>query len=92
MPLTWVHRFERKPGRWVFEPSEEAREEGAEIKALIESHWKPPSFYFHLRQGGHVAALRAHLASTWFVKLDIADFFGSVSRSRIARLLKEFVP
>lgn len=39
-----------------------------------------------------MAALRAHLASTWFVKLDIADFFGSVSRSRIARLLKEFAP
>lgn len=91
MPAKWLHRFERKPGRWVFEPSPEARAEGAEVKELVESHWKAPSYYFHLREGGHVAALMRHQRSACFVKVDIADFFGSVSRSRISRVLKEFV-
>ncbi|BAL94982.1 hypothetical protein KAK07_05195 [Ideonella sp. 4Y16] len=91
MPAKWLHKFERKPGRWVFEPSPEARAEGVEVKELVESHWKAPSYYFHLRQGGHVAALMRHQRSTCFVKVDIADFFGSVSRSRISRVLKEFV-
>lgn len=90
MPAKWQHRFERKPGRWVFVPTPEARAAGLEVKNLIESRWKAPNYFFHLRKGGHVAALRRHRQSTCFVKADIADFFGSVSRSRISRLLKEF--
>ena len=90
MPAKWLHRFERKPGRWVFEPSPEARVEGIEVKELVESRWKPPAYYFHLRRGGHVAALLRHRRAAFFVKVDIADFFGSVSRSRVSRVLKEF--
>lgn len=90
MPAKWLHRFERKPGRWVFEPSLEARLEGLEVKQLVESRWKAPSYFFHLRQGGHVAALSRHLQRDCFVKVDIADFFGSVSRSRVSRVLKEY--
>src|ERR1700712_4044460 len=90
MPAKWVHRFEAKPGRWVFNPSPEARAEGAEIKAAVEKNWKAPAYYYHLRNGGHVAALRSHLASRFFVKLDLSDFFGSISRSRVSRTLKTF--
>jgi Reverse transcriptase (RNA-dependent DNA polymerase) len=91
MPGKWVHRYERKPGRWVFEPSPEARDEGAEVKALVEKHWRAPAFYYHLKRGGHVAALRQHQVSTHFFKVDIADFFGSISRSRLSRALKGYV-
>ncbi|MCO5119744.1 MAG: reverse transcriptase domain-containing protein [Burkholderiaceae bacterium] len=90
MPAKWLHRFERKPGRWVFEPSPEARAEGTEVKVLVESRWNAPRYYFHLRPGGHVAALQRHQRNASFIKVDIADFFGSVSRSRISRVLKEF--
>jgi hypothetical protein len=90
MPAKWIHRFERKPGRWVFEPSPEARVEGAEVKELVEARWKPPEYYFHLRRGGHVAALKRHQRGATFIKVDIADFFSSVSRSRISRVLKEY--
>lgn len=90
MPAKWQHRFERKPGRWVFVPSPEARAAGIEIKGLVESRWRAPRYFFHLRSGGHVAALRCHRRSTCFIKVDIADFFGSVSRSRISRVLKAF--
>ncbi len=88
MPTKWIHRYERKPGRWVFEPSESARVEGAEVKAAIEKYWQPPSYYFHLNAGGHIAALGQHQHSSSFIKVDIADFFGSVSRSRLSRILK----
>ena len=90
MPAKWVHRFESKPGRWVFNPSTEARAEGAEIKVAVEKHWKAPRYYYHLRRGGHVAALRQHQKSSLFIKLDLSDFFGSISRSRLSRALKNF--
>jgi Reverse transcriptase (RNA-dependent DNA polymerase) len=91
MPAKWVTRYESKPGRWVFNPSAEARLEGREIKSVVEGHWQAPSYYYHLRRGGHVAALRQHQKHTHFFKVDIADFFGSISRSRLARALKGYV-
>lgn len=84
----WSNRFELKAGRWVFEPTTEARIKGLQIKTAIQGIWKPPRFFYHLRSGGHVAALRAHLGATVFARVDIEDFFGSVNRSRITRILK----
>ena len=81
-----------KPGRWVFVPSEDARRSGKRIKKAVENHWKPPSFYYHLRQGGHVAALRCHEARAFFLRVDIDDFFGRVNRSRVTRCLKGWYP
>ncbi|WOB07490.1 reverse transcriptase domain-containing protein [Piscinibacter gummiphilus] len=87
-PPSWSNRFELKAGRWVFEPTTEARAKGLLIKAAIQEVWKPPKFFYHLRSGGHVAALRAHLDATVFARVDIEDFFGSVNRSRVTRSLK----
>lgn len=84
----WASRFEIKPGAWVFVPNEETIKAGQEIKQNLEVRWKPPSNYYHLLSGGHVDALRAHAENSWFVHLDIKDFFGSINRSRITRCLK----
>lgn len=84
----WASRFEIKPGAWVFVPTEETIKAGQEIKQNLEARWKPPSNYYHLLSGGHVEALRAHAGNSWFVHLDIQDFFGSINRSRITRCLK----
>lgn len=89
MPAKWRTRFQLKPGSWVFVPTEETVDKGLEIKRSIEERWKPPSYYFHLRNGGHVKALQSHLAHTSFVHLDIRDFFGSINRTRVTRCLKE---
>src|SRR5690606_27754747 len=43
---------------------------------------------YHLRQGGHVAALRCHDARAFFLRADLDDFFGRVNRSRVTRCLK----
>lgn len=83
----WTHRYERKPGRWVFHPSPEAKEIGAKIKAQVEEVWAAPDYFFHLRAGGHVRALQVHMGQTSFIHLDIQDFFGCVNRSRVTRCL-----
>ena len=91
MQSKWSNRFEIKPGRWVYVPTPEARGEGAEIKRQVTALWKAPSFYYHLRKGGHVAAIQSHLRSSHFIRCDIQDFFGSISRTRVTRCLKQLV-
>lgn len=84
----WSSKFELKPGKWVFVPTAGSVVEGKKIKKAIETCWTPPSYYFHLRAGGHVEALRSHLAHENFLRIDIKDFFGSINRTRITRCLK----
>jgi len=76
----------------VFVPTEEARDAGLNIKQKIASLWKPPSFYFHFRDGGHVAAIRSHLQSNYFYRIDLDDFYGQVNRTRVTRCLKTWLP
>ena len=85
----WSSKFELKPGKWVFVPTHEAVAAGEKIKEQIEDHWTPPDYYYHLRAGGHVAALKSHLGHTSFVHVDIRDFFGSINRTRVTRCLKQ---
>jgi hypothetical protein len=85
----WSSRFELKPGKWVFVPTAYAVLEGKKVKRAIEKCWKPPSYYFHLKAGGHVEALRMHLAHESFIRIDIRDFFGSINRTRVTRCLKK---
>lgn len=91
MTQKWTHCYQLKPGRWVFVPTDEARETGYHIKRAVEAHWKPPHFYFHLRAGGHVSAVRSHISSKFFFRADIDDFFGRVNRSRVTRCLKSWL-
>lgn len=79
-----------KPGRWVYVPTPLGRARGEEIRKQVSSVWKPPAFYFHLRQGGHVAALQSHVGNRYFFRGDIQDFFGRVNRSRVTRGLKKY--
>lgn len=90
MPVRWSHRFEHKPDRWVFIPTEETLNRGHLICRTLKKHWTPPYFYYHLQSGGHIAALHAHYKNNYFLSLDIENFFGSVSLTRITRHLVPF--
>lgn len=92
MTKKWTHRYELKPGRWVFAPTEDAKKTGVLIKRAVASHWKPPNFYYHLRAGGHLAAVQSHVSSKYFYRADLDDFFGRVNRSRVTRCLKRWLP
>ncbi len=88
---SWLNRFEIKPGRWVYNPTPEARKNGSIIVGYLNTAWEKPSYYYHLRDGGHVAALRVHEPSHYFATIDLQDFFGHISRSRVTRALKSIV-
>ena len=92
MPAKYSSKFQLKPEVWVFVPTLPSLKLGEEIKTLLEKRWKAPSYYFHLRKGGHVAALRSHFSHKYFLHLDIQNFFGSINKSRVTRNLKKFFP
>lgn len=91
MPRRWLQKFEKKPGCWVFVPDSDTIQRGQEIKRKIESHWKPPPYYAHLNAGGHVEALRKHIASRLFIKADIHQFFNQINRTRVTRNLRDIL-
>jgi hypothetical protein len=86
----WIHKFQIKNNVWVFVPDNESRRYGNEIKSNIDKKWKKPSYYYHFRDGGHVAALKSHINNTFFIHADIQDFFGAINKSRVTRNLKSF--
>lgn len=88
MEPRWDSKFELKPGKWVFVPNGDTIQIGTKIKDELSQRWKAPAYYYHLRQGGHVAALNAHLGQTFFIHVDIENFFQRINRSRVTRVLK----
>ena len=81
------HHFTLKPGTKVFVPTDHGREVGGKIKRRVEGLWKAPRNYFHLRDGGHVAAARLHKDQPWIASMDLKRFFEQISRSRVQRSL-----
>lgn len=84
----WESRFEVKPGRWVYVPTPIGKAAGEVIRQEVSKAWSPPLYFFHLRGGGHVAALRRHLGNRFFFRCDLDDFFGRINQSRVTRCLK----
>lgn len=85
----WTSRFEIKLNAWVFVPTPEFIEYGTKVKQAITEKWRSPNYYYHLRSGGHVQALKKHTKHQYFIHLDIQNFFGQINRSRATRCLKE---
>jgi Reverse transcriptase (RNA-dependent DNA polymerase) len=48
-----------------------------------------PDYFFHYRRGGHVDALHRHLRNRSFFRIDLKNFFYSIGRNRISRLLRQ---
>lgn len=86
----WEHKFEIRPGVWVYVPSVKTSELGERILQSIRNKWIPPLYFYHLRTGGHLKAARLHLKSSFIAVIDIKHFFQSTSRSRITRDLKAY--
>ena len=75
-------------GKPIFVPSSEGRDWGHRIKDLIEGLHTFEAYYFHLRRGSHVAALHEHRENSWFARIDLQNFFHTVTRSRLDRTLQ----
>jgi Reverse transcriptase (RNA-dependent DNA polymerase) len=85
---TYVHKFLLPNGHQVFVPSASDRQAGAVVHADVRRRWRAPHHFYHLRSGGHLAALKAHLHNRCFTTLDIGGFFDSVTRSKMYRALR----
>lgn len=82
------HHFELKPGTRVYVPTHHGRARGAEIKRAVEARWNAPDNFFHLREGGHVAAARVHRNAPWVASVDLHRFYDQITRARVHRSLK----
>ncbi|MDX1303430.1 reverse transcriptase domain-containing protein [Photobacterium sp.] len=90
-PVSWTEKYEVKPGRWVYVPKEETKLLGRKIIDVVNKKWTAPEYFFHLKKGGHVRALKEHTKNVFFSCLDLTDFFGSMSRTRVTRSLKSHI-
>ena len=91
MTLYYQHRFELpdRPGTTIFVQTEDEVEAGRRIIDSVALRWGAPSNFYHLLPGGHIRALRKHEADNVFVRLDIENFFGSITRNKIHQALKK---
>ncbi len=80
------YRYKLK-GKPVFAPSDSGRKVGKDIKKQVEDVYNFDGFFYHLMKGGHVSALHVHRQCNYFCKLDIKNFFYSISRNRISACL-----
>jgi hypothetical protein len=86
MPLNYEYKFV-KNGKHIFVQNADGAEHGAKLLRFFERNIVFPEIYFHYREGGHVAALHAHLKNSFFFRTDFRDFFYAISRNRIAAAL-----
>lgn len=90
MSLHFNYEFSFPKGpKVIFVQNEDGLRRGRTILAWFTKHATLPSNYYHYISGGHVAALHRHLENRWFFRIDLKDFFYSVSRNRVARVLHE---
>ncbi|MEN5080969.1 reverse transcriptase domain-containing protein [Bosea sp. TWI1241] len=88
--INYEYRYQIKPGRFVYVQTKSSAVLGRAIIKQVSKRYKPNRIFYHFqRMGGHVAALRLHQSSAFFSRFDIENFFGQVTRSRIARSLRQ---
>jgi Reverse transcriptase (RNA-dependent DNA polymerase) len=81
-------KFPLPNGKMIYLPTEETRRFGIDLIRWVLRKWRRPGYFYHLRQGGHVAAARNHLNDSFFLRCDLSRCFDHVTRSKIHRTLK----
>lgn len=89
--VKWKERFEIKPGRWVYVPTEETTSIGLIIKARLEKFWRPPNYFYHFQPGGHIKLVNQAKKYSYFSLFDFEYFFSQITKNRIIRCLKHYV-
>jgi hypothetical protein len=86
--INYEHKYESR-GKFIFTPTDECARKGEYLLQFFRSYQFPP-YFFHYASGGHVAALHTHLVNKLFFKIDLKNFFYSISRNRVAAALYHF--
>lgn len=82
--------WKRANGKILYAANDGADRRGDIIIEFCEREVNFPLCFYHYRKGGHVIALHGHLKNTIFFKIDIQNFFYSISRNRVAAALHQF--
>jgi hypothetical protein len=85
----YKYSFTEGSGRLIFVPTLSSRSLGRKLHRDILRRWSPPDYFYHFKEGGHVAAARVHLTSGIFVRLDLHRFYDSITRSKVHRALRD---
>lgn len=85
----FAYSFDNDKGKPVFVPTSRGRKIGDEVRTLVHERFEFEPHYYHFTKGAHVAALHAHRDHRFFARLDLKNFFYSVSRNRVKAALKE---
>lgn len=83
----FVSRIPLGENKWAYEQAPEFAESAERHLRRIRRLWKPPGYFYHLRSGGHIAAVQSHLRNRVFAKIDLSRFFERVTRNRIIKRL-----
>lgn len=75
-------------GKAIFSQTNSEKKFGKKLNKKLAKKKIFPEFYYHFRKGGHIEALRLHLNQKYFIKLDIKNFFPSVTRNKLTRDIK----
>ncbi|MCB9989039.1 MAG: hypothetical protein H6868_06865 [Rhodospirillales bacterium] len=89
MPYNYELCFKTPKNRWIFVPTNECQDKGYEFVDAIKEKWGCPDYFYHFKSGGHLAAIGQHRESACFAKIDLTNFFPSISKSRVIRALKD---
>ena len=81
------HKYSSR-GKFIFVPTPECNRRAERLLRFAEGI-ELPSYFFHYRRGGHVEALHQHLANRYFFRVDLKNFFYSISRNRVNRILRQ---
>jgi len=85
----YQYYFLTNSGKRVYVQTDEHKYLGRQILQIVRKNWKKPNYFFHLRGGGHVAALSVHSDNLWKAKIDLKSFFNNVTRNKIIKSLKK---
>jgi hypothetical protein len=86
--VNYQHKYQSR-NKFIFTPTAECIRKGKRLLRFFKNHSFPP-YFFHYKPGGHVAALHDHVGNRFFFKIDLQNFFYSISRNRVAGGLRHF--
>ena len=73
--------WELAPGKFVYPQTDEYKANGRKIAVKLGKLWSPPRYFYHYRDGGHIAALRVHEPNEFKATIDLEAFFDHVTRT-----------
>lgn len=87
MPTNYSSKYEDSNGLTIYTQNDEQQKIARRIISYVRKRWKPLPYYYHLKPGGHVAAVRLHLEHLYFARADLKKFFNNATRRKIERAL-----